>query len=288
MLEWLHRKGRPSRVGVALGGGGAKGLAHLLMLETLDELGLRPAMVAGTSIGAVVGALYCAGVSPALLRRELTEMSLSNNGVLETFRSGREVLRWLDFFRPQLSASGLLKAERFLQYLTDHTPVRHFEELEVPLKVVAADFYRREQVVFDTGPLLSAVAASMALPGVFPPVVRDGRVLVDGGAVNPVPYDLLKPHCDLVIAIDVMGRRSESETKVPSIADAILNTFQIMERSITREKLRAVPVDIYIEPEIADIRALEFYKAEDIFRQAAPACEDLRRALTQRFHLAAE
>ena len=122
----------------------------------------------------------------------------------------------------------------------------------------------------------------LLMPGVFDAVVLDGRVLIDGGAVNPVPFDLLPDECDLTIAVDVLGRRTAGPDGVPSLPDAVFNTFQIMERSIVREKLRTVQPDIYVEPEISDIRVLEFYRAGEIFKQAQPAKDWLKRQLEKR------
>ena len=157
--------------------------------------------------------------------------------------------------------------------------VRNFEELAIPLCVVAADFWNRSQVVFDTGDIRTAVHASMAVPGIFTPVVIDKQVLVDGGVVNPVPYDLLLDHCDITIAADVMGNRTESVNLIPSFSESIFNTFQIMEKTILRQKIAARPPDIYISPEIVDIQMLEFYKADEIFRQAQSAKDQLSREL---------
>jgi NTE family protein len=126
---------------------------------------------------------------------------------------------------------------------------------------------------------LPAVRASMALPWVFTPVVIGSRVLMDGGAVNPVPYDLLQDQCDLTVAVDVMGRREKGAGAPPNLMEAMFNTFQIMERSILRQKMRHRPPDVYLEVEVRDVRVLEFYKAEEVFRQAQPIKDQLKAAL---------
>jgi len=157
--------------------------------------------------------------------------------------------------------------------------VTDFEDLQIPLKVVAADFWERKQVVFDSGDLLGAVQASMALPAIFNPVVMDQTVLVDGGTVNPVPFDLLRDECDVVIGVNVMGKREEGEDLIPSYSEAIFNTFQIYQRAILDEKLKHNPPDILIEPDIIDIKVLDFFKADDVFKQAEPAKEQLKSEL---------
>jgi len=119
----------------------------------------------------------------------------------------------------------------------------------------------------------------MAIPGIFNPVVIDKQVLVDGGVVNPVPYDLVLDDCDITIAIDVMGDRTESVDLIPSFSESIFNSFQIMQKSILRQKIAARSPDIYISPDIVDIQMLEFYKAEEIFKQAQSASDQLRTEL---------
>jgi len=118
----------------------------------------------------------------------------------------------------------------------------------------------------------------MALPGIFLPLVQNGRVFVDGGVVNPVPFDLLD-ECDFVIAINVIGTRTESASLIPGFTEAVFNTFQIMQTTILQQKLIEHPPDIYIAPEITDVRVLEFYKADQVFRQAEPAKDQLRREI---------
>lgn len=268
-----------TKIGIALGGGGAKGLAHIPILEVFEELGIRPVCVAGTSIGAVLGVLYCSGIAPSETRRELTEVSFSGEERLRDLLGKREVLKWLDFARLQFDRSALLRSDRVMDILFSDVGPRRFEDLHTPLKVVATDFWAREPVVLDRGELIPALKASMAVPGVFPPVEIEGRLLVDGGMVNPIPYDLLPEDCDITIAVDVAGRRASSSDGTPSMVDLVFNAFQIAARSIVQEKLSRVKPDIYVEPDIEDIRLLEFYKAAQVFRQAQAAKEKFKREL---------
>lgn len=269
-------------IGIALGGGGAKGLAHVVLLEAFEELGVRPACVAATSIGAIIGVLYCSGFPAREMRSELTGMSFSEEDVTRSLSRIKGILKWFDFVNPGRDRGGLLSAEGFMAFLLERVRQRSFGELETPLRVVACDFWKRQEVVMDAGELMPAVQASMSLPGIFAPVVLGDRVLVDGGAVNPVPYDRLPETCDFRIAIDVIGRRSEAIDKKPSLNDAVFNTFQIMEKSIIRQKLENSPPDLYLEPNIVNVRILEFFKAEHVFRQALPAKERLKRELGAR------
>ena len=270
------------RLGIALGGGGAKGLAHVLMLEAIDELGVRPVCIAGTSIGAVIGVLYCSGKSGHEIRESITEMIAREDEPLLERLNQRRIFKWLEFLAPQFDGAGLLKAERFVSFLFDSIQATSFDELAIPLRVVTADFWSREEIILDEGPLQPAVQASMSLPGLFSPVVIGDRVLVDGGAVNPVPFDLLPTDCTVTVAVDVIGQRGHGRGQPPSLSESIFNTFQIMEKSIIRAKRRACEPDIFVEVDVVDVRLLEFFKVHQIFAQSKRAKDDFKRDLERR------
>ena len=266
------------KVGIALGGGGARGLAHISMLQVLESLDVRPVAIAGTSIGAILGALYASGRSASDLRelvRALVEMPQSFKEVV----GARKLPGVLEFIGLDVGKSGVLGVDKFLGALQAELGVSSFEELQIPLTVVAADFWARREVVFDQGPLAPAVAASFAIPGVFKPVRMGDRVLIDGGCVNPVPYDLLPSECDIVVAVDVLGQRVPSEDLVPTVTESVFNAFQIAEKTILGEKMKANPPTIYVEPEAREVRVLDFLKANQIYDQAEPARERFEVAL---------
>ncbi|NQT94422.1 MAG: patatin-like phospholipase family protein [Lentisphaerae bacterium] len=270
------------KIGLALGGGGAKGLAHIPIMEVLDELGVRPYRIAGTSIGAVVGALYASGRTASQIREGVRRMVISRGDSFKAALRKKDVLKWFEFLDVEFSGRALFKGDKFIQFLYDSMGVAAFEELQIPLRVVATDFWTSEQVVIESGPLLPAVKASMGLPGVFTPVVLNGRTLIDGGGVNPVPYDLLED-CDLRIAVDVMGVMIGAKKRsIPHLFRAVLGTFDIMQHSIMREKMAHDPAEIYVKPEIAGIELLEFFKADEVYAQAEPAREKLKRELEKR------
>ncbi len=276
----LGRKGRKERqgkgIGVALGGGGAKGLAHITMLELMDDMGIRPACIAGTSIGAVIGALYASGMPGAEIR------SLVDDTIIKKGDSPNEVLKnikkIIHFMDVDFLGSGIFKGDSFMDYFYDEIKTDSFEELEIPLKVVATDFWKSEQVVLSSGDLIAAVKASMGLPGIFTPVEIDGRVLIDGGGVNPVPWDVLD-ECGTTVAVDVLGRTEGKADRSPKAARAVMEMFDIMQRTIVREKMDHSRPDIYIRPDIQGVGILEFHRAEEIYDFAAPAGEELRKEL---------
>ena len=155
-----------------------------------------------------------------------------------------------------------------------------FAALKIPLLAIAADFYAIEQVVLDAGPLIPALAASSALPSLARPVVIGGRTLIDGGFVNPVPYDVVLDRADFTVAIDVTGSpRRRAGKSVPRTLDAITGSTQILFHSITREKLKTSAPDILIRPGVGAFGSMDYFKIEEILAAANPAKEDLKREL---------
>lgn len=267
-------------IGLALGAGGANGLAHILMLEVFEELGLRPVQIAGSSIGAIIGSLYASGKSAQEVKEIVRELVGRKKSSWKDFLLNKEILQWIELIDPGLGKGGFISGDAFLAFLFERVQAATFEELETPLAVAATDFWKGEEVVCDSGDLASAIQGSMAIPGLFSPVRRNGRLLIDGGAVNPVPYDLLQDSCAVTVAVDATGQRTPQ--KDLSLMDAVFNTFKIMQQTIVQGKYKLKPPDIVITPQILDIRALEFYKADSIFEQAYPAKQELREKLEAR------
>ncbi|MCO6411392.1 MAG: patatin-like phospholipase family protein [Thiogranum sp.] len=252
------------------------------MLETLDRLGVRPHVIAGTSVGAIIGALYAAGKSGAQIRALVEQFLINDKSRAQRLIPMPDSLRWLDFIDPTMSGGGLLDSDDFIAFLGETISARRFEDLEIPLKVTATELWSGNAVVLESGDLMPALQASMALPGIFPPVRHQGRDLVDGGVANPLPYDLLFDACDLVIAVDVSGDRKAVDVSDLSFLGVLFHSFHTMSGNIVTEKLKLRRPDIYIRPEITDVRVLEFYKADQVFAQAAAAQQSLAGALKQR------
>lgn len=272
-------KESPKRVGLALGGGGAKGVAHVFALEVLDEMGIIPHIIVGTSAGALMGMLYAAGMSAGEIREHIEDNTPFEEGGITEALLNRNILKWFTLLHPSSVRGGLLNTDRFMEVNLQRIGVRTFGELKIPLRVIAADFWKRQQVIFESGELMPAVQASMALPGIFTPVVHNHSVLVDGGTVNPVPYDVIQDDCDITVAVNVAGRRSVPEELTPSFAESLFNTFQIYQASILREKIKRRPPDILLEPEIVDIRIVDFHKARHVLQQASPIKERMKEEL---------
>ena len=266
-------------IGISFGAGGARGIAHLLMIEALDELGVKPSIISGSSIGAVVGAFYAAGFSAKEMRQILELLIHPKSDSVFDFILKSDIVKMFTMFDPQFIKSGFIKGEKFQKFMESHLKVSRFEELKIPLKIVATDYWKKEAVVFEKGDLIQAIKASYSLPGLFTPVKIKNRILIDGGAVNPLPFDLIMDKCDITIAIDVTAFKAQNESEIPPTFDSVFTTYQTMQNSIIKERLKFLRPDIYIRPEIFDVRVFDFVKADLIFKQAQPAKEDLKKQL---------
>jgi NTE family protein len=272
------------RIGLALGSGGARGLAHIAVFEALDEMGIRPVAIAGSSIGAVTGAAYAAGLSGAALR----------DHVQRTFRNRAEVIARLFKARvgklSDLFARGgnpvLVDGEALLDAFWPADVPDRFEHLALPFTAVVTDYQAGEAVAVRRGPLVTAVAASMAIPSLVKPVLLGGRVCIDGGAANPLPYDMLEGEPDVIVAVDVSTRGRETIGDVaPEAADIpeglglAIGATQIMQALIVAGKLARRPPDILLKPGVERFRALDFFAAREILEASEPIKEEFRRKL---------
>jgi len=267
------------KIGLALGGGGARGLAHLPVLEVFDELGISPAAISGSSIGAIIGALYASGI-PAGDIRKYVDSHLKIKKAAHSWKlEGRNLMQMVKLLDLDFSGTGLIKGESFSHFLYEILETEDFSDLKIPLTVVAADFWDSSEVSFRSGPVLPAVKASMSVPGVFTPVTYQGRVLVDGACVNPVPWDYLDD-CDVVIGVNVLGRLEPPESlKPPKAAKVVLETFELMQRTILEQRLRCGSPDLLLDPPISAVGIFDFHKAKRVYKQSEGIVRELREFL---------
>lgn len=264
-------------IGLALGGGGARGLAHIAMLEAFDELGLRPKIIAGTSIGAIVGAAYASGIPAKVLRTHTHELLAQRFGLVREVFAERPLQRLRGLFS---GSSSLFDAEAVLELILPKGVAADFKDLSIPLKVVASDFYDQEAQVFTSGSVRTAVAASMALPAIFKPVIVNNKALIDGGLTNPLPYDLLTGEADIIVAIDVSGAPvPDPRRNYPSAVEALFASAFLFERTIVREKLRSHQPDILVTAGTSHFQILDLMKVDEILEAAEPAKEKLKAQL---------
>ena len=263
---------------LALGGGGARGIAHIHVLEAIDELGVTPTRIVGSSIGAIVGAGYCAGLRGTDIRDYAVEtFTLKRMVIGRLWRTRPSSLQ--EFFADGGVRIGQLNAERVLRVFLPSGLPQTFEELQIPLGVMATDFYARLECELDTGDLQSALAASAALPAVFRPVRRNGKVLVDGGIFNPLPFDRLKDHAGLTIAVDVNGGPEGDGTATPTQMEALVGASQLMMQSIIDTKVCMCPPDLLLRPPVACYRVMDFLKTGQILDETKAFKDEAKRAI---------
>lgn len=281
------------RIGLALGSGSARGLAHIGVLRALKEARIEVDVVAGTSMGAVIGAVFAAGKLDGLTAKLLN-------------LDWQSIVALLD---PVFPRSGLIDGQKIAEFVRAHVPSARIEDLLLPFAAVATDITNGEQVVATTGDLTEAVRASIAVPGIVIPVRSNGRVLVDGGLVNPVPVSVARAMgADLVIAVDlnhdivtgrlshpaayangndhapIMARLLESlqainspvltqfeawlhkapQEPLPGIFDVLLASLYIMQARVTEATLQQDRPEILIQPPLGAVRFMEFDRAEEI------------------------
>jgi NTE family protein len=263
---------------LALGGGGARGLAHIAVLEALDEIGRRPAAIAGTSVGALIGAAYAAGMSGKEIRRFVIRLAHDRAEVFRRLIATRAGT-FANLVSLGFGSATLVDAEKFCeQFLPERVP-HDFGELEIPLIIVATDLYRREQAVFSSGALKPALAASIALPAVMRPVVLADRILIDGGATNPLPFEELRGRADVVVAVDISGAPTDQRRDIPNPWECMLATVLVMANAITSEKVKRGAPDLIVRPNVGAFRALDFLQASAILRASEPVKAELKEKL---------
>ena len=281
-----HPKPVPSSpsIALALGAGGARGLAHIAVLEALDDLGMKPCIIAGTSMGAIIGAAYASGMSGAQLRQHVLALLRNRSDIMARLLKAR-VGRFADLLSGRMGNPVLIDAEIFLDHFWPQQVPDHFGQLQIPFIAIATDFLNRREAVFSQGLLAPAVAGSMAIPGLIKPVEADGMILVDGGAINPLPFDHLIGKADIVIAVDVTGGPVGEKLVVPKPFEAMFGAAQIMTGAIITQMLRTSSPDILIRPPIDSYRVLDFFKAVQIMEAAAGVKDDIKRGLEARLAL---
>ncbi len=289
--------GHTRGIGLALGGGVARGFAHIGVINVLERHGIKPSIVAGTSIGAVVGACYLAGKL-----RELEDWACSLNRM--------RMLSYLDFHTRSASMIG---GKRLRRVLDQNFKDMNIEDLPYPFIAIAADLSTGHEVWLRKGSIVDAITASYALPGVFPPVDRNHRMLVDGALVNPVPVAPAQAMGSrMTIAVDlnadIIGKAVKPGNKyqtvagfdlfddddvpasarkrftsgltkrifarqsdAPSLFGVMVSALNIVQDRITRSRLAGDPPDIHIKPKIGDIGMLEFERAEELIARGEEA-----------------
>jgi len=242
---------RKKKVALVLGGGSARGIAHIGVMRVLQEARIPIDYVVGTSIGAMVGAAYCVGVS------------------VESMDKKARAFSWEKLFDPVFPKIGLIEGNKLEQVIQDIIENKEFSDARIPLAIVTTDIEKNEEIYFTSGDLKKLVRASCSWPGVFNPVVIDNRLLVDGGVKNSVPTKIaqaLWPDA-FIIAVDVGF--CVKKGKIDNILQIMLQTFQIMGEELNG--YQASSADIVIRPDLAEIDQISFNRANELIEQGAEA-----------------
>lgn len=257
------------KLGVALGGGAARGLAHIGVLRALEAAGYRPDVVCGTSMGAFVGAAYASGRLDAL---EAFARTLDRSRVLSFF----------DF----VFKGGLIQARRLFEFLANDLPDVPCESLPLAFGAVATDLETGHEVWLRTGSLHSAVRASIALPGLIAPVYYEGRWLTDGGVSNPVPVSLCRAlGATVVVAVEIEANTrptfpqprleedppTHNEHDVPSLMEVVSQVVHLFQVRISRYRTASDPPELHVRPQMAHIGLLDFHRADEAIGEGARA-----------------
>lgn len=266
------------RIGVALGSGAARGLAHIPYIEAMDELGLKPSVIAGSSIGALIGSGWANGMTGAELREHaygvLGSLQQSASTLWNRNRfSFKQMVE--DGLSMQVNSMGITTA-----FLPDGFP-DDFAELRIPFSVVATDFYAWKEMVFSSGPLRPAIAASLAIPSLFRPVNVEGRYYIDGGVTDPLPLGLIAGKCDVLVGIDV-HRTPEllDASREPSITDSAVVATEIMSQKLVDATVLQYPPDVYVRAEVGPFGGSEFWRVREIVDNAATDKDRFKRAVS--------
>jgi NTE family protein len=228
---------KPPRIGLALGGGAARGFAHIGVLQVLEEQGIKPDVIVGTSAGSVVATLYAAGKTPAEMAN--IAMNLDESSLSDWVFPGRS----------------LMKGEAIAKLVRTHTGGKPIEAMRLPLGIVAADLQSGQAILFRKGDAAQAVRASSSVPGVFEPVKINGHEYIDGGAVSPIPVRFARQMgADLVIAVDISAIPEGQPTK--GMVDILMQTFNIMGHSISQFEL--TEADVVMRPRLEGIGSADF------------------------------
>ena len=268
-------------IGLALGGGSARGLAHIPMLEVFDELGLKPKVIAGCSIGALVGAGYAGGMSAREIREHAERLLTNRMGALR-YAFGEKRLNPFDLLALNGLASMHLQGETLAGLALPESLPKLIEDLAIPFKVIATDFDTMEEQVIEAGPLRKAVAASIAIPGVILGPKYDGHAFVDGGVTNPVPFDHVRQGMDIVVAIDVTGRPRAANGGNRGNMELAVGSLLIMFHQVAALRRAINPPDIYIRPAIDSFSGADFFRFKEVMEQATTAKDQLKRELEKR------
>lgn len=257
---------KQKKIGLALGGGGARGIAHIGAVRTLLDEGIRPDYLAGSSMGAMIASFLALGFDWDDV--EARALSFDKKNALTSL---------LDLGR---LGQALIKGEKIKRFLKEYLGDAEFSDTKTPLAILACDLYSGEEIIIRDGLIREAIMASIAVPGIFPPQQLMGRILVDGGLVNPTPVDIVKKMgADIVIGVDLIGKQRAQAEKLPGLVDTLMLSYEVMRNQAIADKLHHhCPEAIMVRPTKRELfDSFRFYDAhafihsgEESMKEALP------------------
>ncbi len=252
------------KIGLALGGGGARGIAHIGVVKKLLDTDIKPDLVAGSSMGAIVAAFLALDYDWEELEKEA--LSYDKKKAIKT---------WLDLAKP---GQAVLKGRKIRNFLKQKFDDLEFKDTKIPLRIVACDLESGEEVIIKKGRIVDAIYASICVPGIFSPVKIDNRILIDGSVVNPTPADIAKDMgADVIIAVDLISKNQEKIEKIPGLVTTLILAFEIIRRQSIKYKLKTFDKNtVMVKPKIRDIiDSFKFYNISKFIKSGEDATEDV-------------
>lgn len=260
---------------LALSGGGVAAVGHIPVLAVLEEFGVRPDVISGTSMGAVIAACFGAGMSAGDLEEYVRSVARE---------PAKRSLRFLDTGWNSV-LTGALDAEHVLGSLLPIELPETLSKMNTSVKIVATDLQAREPVVFQSENTLKALSASIAIPGVFKPVIWDGRIFVDGGVTNNLPVDVL-PSADITIAVDTGSFPAKVDQNSLSTLNVLTDSIRIMMQTMTQVRLNQTKNLVLLKPATRAIRALDLHRMEEALDSVNKEKDKFRRQLHEALDIA--
>jgi len=238
-------------LGLALGAGGSRGVAHIGFLQALEDAGVKPDYIVGSSMGAVVGGAYAAGIP------------------LEVMKEAVFKLRLLDLITPAKQKGGVFGTNKMRALIAKYIGEITFDKLRIPFHCVAVDMATQEVIEFSEGKVADAIVASASIPGIFHPLMQDNMRLLDGGVLERVPAGRVKAMgADVVVAVDVLGWRTASE-KVPATLGTLLETFDIMDnhRTLAYKEKHKKDFNLWLEPDLGEMSQYSLKQVKEAYEK---------------------
>jgi NTE family protein len=255
-------------LGIAFGGSGAEAIACVAYIRALEEMEIKPDIVSGTGMGAVVAAMYAAGMTSAAMTDFLKEIDFPGSK------------RPVNIVKLKDAKQGILDGMGLEEYFQMVVPIKVFDRLYFPLKIVAASYETGEEVIFADGDVAAAVRAAVSVPGIFSPYAIGGANYIDGSCVNPVPFDIIRGECDVLVAIDPSVNQDMS-LYGPGVFGSLLSAYDAARKALTIEKQSACAVDLHERVVVEEITAYDFARFEDIIASVEEKTESFKSALLE-------